>query len=138
MGRTEPGGYSTGWTPPSYTVDETGKVVGGYRPEGPNNWGRWGDDDQRGTQNLIGPAERVAAAGLVRTGKVFSLALPIDRDGALALVPRPAPMLLPAHDGLATRSSAAPTTRRPPASSGATTCCRCPPRAPPSGTPSAT
>ena len=21
MGRTEPGGYSTGWTPPSYTVD---------------------------------------------------------------------------------------------------------------------
>ncbi|HVH00894.1 MAG TPA: cyclase family protein [Miltoncostaeaceae bacterium] len=98
MGRTEPGGYSTRWTPPSYTVDESGKVVGGYRPEGPNNWGRWGDDDQRGTQNLIGPAERVAAAGLVRTGKVFSLALPIDRT-APSLSSRPAPMLLPLMTG---------------------------------------
>jgi hypothetical protein len=121
MGRGEPGGYSVGWTPPKYTVAETGKVVGGYQPAEPHNWGRWGDDDQRGTQNLIGPAERVAAAQLVRTGKAFSLALPIDRT-APSLSSRPAPMLLP-------------TSR---ASSGTTTCCRCRPRAPPSGTPSAT
>ena len=47
MGRGEPGGYSMGWTPPSYSVDETGKVVGGYTPEEPHNWGRWGDDDER-------------------------------------------------------------------------------------------
>ena len=34
-----------------------------------NNWGRWGDDDQRGVTNLITP-EKVAAAGrLVRTGR---------------------------------------------------------------------
>ncbi len=98
MGRTEPGGYTTGWTPPSYTVAESGKVVGGYAPGEPNNWGRWGDDDQRGTQNLIGPAERVAAAQLVRTGKVFSLALPIDRT-APSLSSRPAPMLLPLMSG---------------------------------------
>jgi kynurenine formamidase len=98
MGRGEPGGYSVGWTPPSYTVGEDGKVQGGYRPAEPHNWGRWGDDDQRGTQNLIGPAERVAAAALVRSGKVFSLALPIDRT-APSLSSRPAPMLLPLMSG---------------------------------------
>jgi hypothetical protein len=63
MGRNEPGGYGNQWTPPTYTVDGDGKVVGGYAPREPNNWGRWGPDDQRGTQNLIGPQERVAAAG---------------------------------------------------------------------------
>jgi len=30
-----------------------------------NNWGRWGDDDQRGVANLITP-EKVAAASLGR------------------------------------------------------------------------
>ena len=93
MGRLEPGLYGNEWKPPAYTVDEQGKVVGGYEPREPNNWGRWGEDDQRGTQNLIGPEERVAAAGLVKTGKVFSLALPID-DTAPRLSSRPAPLRL--------------------------------------------
>lgn len=45
------------------------------------NWGRWGRDDQRGTTNYI-TAEKVrAAAGLVRTGQVVSLALPFDQNG---------------------------------------------------------
>lgn len=65
------------WTPPSYEVDPNGKVVGGGGPREPNNWGRWGAEDQRGTTNLLTP-ERVAdAAQLVRTGKRFSLGLPI-------------------------------------------------------------
>ena len=48
----------------------TGKVVGGYEPREPNNWGRWGDDDQRGTQNLIGPeqARRRRPPGAQRQG----------------------------------------------------------------------
>ena len=58
MGRTKPGDYADEWNPPSYTVDERSKVVGGYEPREPNNWGRWGEDDQRGTQNLIGDEER--------------------------------------------------------------------------------
>ncbi len=37
------------------------------------NWGRWGEDDQRGTINLITPEKRVAAARLVRTGRTVSL-----------------------------------------------------------------
>lgn len=38
-----------------------------------NNWGRWGEDDQRGATNLIGPEERLAALKLVRRGEVLSL-----------------------------------------------------------------
>ena len=93
MGRTQPGDYASSWTAPEYTVDDRGKVVGGYTPREPNNWGRWGDDDQRGTQNLIGPEQRVAAARLVKTGKIFSLALPLRAD-APVWPPRPAPQRL--------------------------------------------
>jgi kynurenine formamidase len=46
-----------------------------------NNWGRWGPDDEIGTLNLITPdAVRSAAAG-VKTGRRFSLALPLSPDG---------------------------------------------------------
>ena len=37
------------------------------------NWGRWGDDDQRGAINLITPEKRAAAARLVRSGRAVSL-----------------------------------------------------------------
>jgi kynurenine formamidase len=45
------------------------------------NWGRWGDDDQLGTLNLITPTAVTAAADLVARGAVFSLALPFGPDG---------------------------------------------------------
>ena len=45
------------------------------------NWGRWGDDDERGTLNLIdGDAIRRGTAA-ARTGKTFSLAMPLDQQG---------------------------------------------------------
>jgi kynurenine formamidase len=37
------------------------------------NWGRWGDDDQRGAINLITNEKRVAAAKLVRSGRSVSI-----------------------------------------------------------------
>ena len=37
------------------------------------NWGRWGDDDQRGAINLITPEKRVRAAQLVRSGRSVSI-----------------------------------------------------------------
>jgi len=40
-----------------------------------SNWGRWGADDQIGTLNNVTHADVVAAAGLIRRGRVFSLAL---------------------------------------------------------------
>ena len=45
------------------------------------NWGRWGTDDQIGTLNHILPEDIVRAAGLIRTGKVFALGIPLDRNG---------------------------------------------------------
>lgn len=45
------------------------------------NWGRWGADDERGTLNHVRPQDVIAAAGLVRTGRVHSLALPFDQNG---------------------------------------------------------
>lgn len=45
------------------------------------NWGRWGDDDQVGSFNFITADHVVRAAGLVRRGVVFSLALPLDDEG---------------------------------------------------------
>ena len=50
-----------------------------------SNWGRWGDDDQLGTLNLLLPEHTVAAASLVRTGRrvscrTFRETEPISRD----------------------------------------------------------
>ncbi len=44
-----------------------------------SNWGRWGKDDQRGTLNLITPAKRKQAAGLLREGISVSLAHDFSR-----------------------------------------------------------
>lgn len=46
-----------------------------------NNWGRWGPEDERGTLNLITPERIVHAASLIRTGRRFTLAIPLDEDG---------------------------------------------------------
>ena len=47
-----------------------------------SNWGRWGADDQRGAINLITPEKRIAAAGLVRSGRSVSLARPFPKTPA--------------------------------------------------------
>ncbi len=41
--------------------------------DSPSNWGRWGDDDEVGALNYLGPEQVLAAVGLVRQGKVFTL-----------------------------------------------------------------
>ena len=46
-----------------------------------SNWGRWGDEDERGTLNLITSECLVAAGKLVRSGKLFALGIPFDEDG---------------------------------------------------------
>ncbi len=45
-----------------------------------SNWGRFGPDDQLGTVNHIDAAKRVAAAALVQTGEVHSLAVDFEAD----------------------------------------------------------
>lgn len=46
-----------------------------------SNWGRWGDDDERGAVNYIDGEKVRRAAGLVRRGAAFSLQLPLDDKG---------------------------------------------------------
>jgi kynurenine formamidase len=65
-----------GWQPPTYTVGEDGKVPGAV-PSEHNNWGRWGEEDQIGTLNLVTPERIKKAASLIRTGVRYSLGLPI-------------------------------------------------------------
>jgi kynurenine formamidase len=45
------------------------------------NWGRWGDDDEIGTLNLIDDAAVQRGVACVQTGKTFNLAIPLDDDG---------------------------------------------------------
>ncbi len=45
------------------------------------NWGKWGPDDEIGTLNYTSPEDIVAAAQLVKKGKVISLALNFDNNG---------------------------------------------------------
>lgn len=45
------------------------------------NWGRWGADDERGAANYITAERIVAAAALIKRGKTFSLAIPLDEKG---------------------------------------------------------
>ncbi|MFI7639402.1 cyclase family protein [Nonomuraea sp. NPDC049400] len=56
----------------------------------PNNWGRFGPDDQRGTLNLLTPATVLEALSSATTGEVLSLAMPIR--GATS---SPAPTTVP-------------------------------------------
>ena len=48
-----------------------------------SNWGRWGKDDERGALNFITDKKRAAAAKLVQSGEIVSLAQP------LATIPGP-------------------------------------------------
>ncbi|GLZ04450.1 cyclase [Actinomadura sp. NBRC 104412] len=56
----------------------------------PNNWGRWGAEDERGALNLLTPEAVLAAARCVKEGRVLSLSLPIR--GATS---SPAPTTVP-------------------------------------------
>jgi kynurenine formamidase len=46
-----------------------------------SNWGRWGDDDERGTVNLIDAAAVRRGAAAVVDGTAVPLSIPMDLDG---------------------------------------------------------
>jgi kynurenine formamidase len=70
-------------TPPPLTAAD----VDAYR-RSLSNWGRWGDDDQRGCLNHLRPEHTATAAALVRTGRTVSCARPLPTEPAL-YNPRP-------------------------------------------------
>lgn len=46
------------------------------------NWGRWGEDDERGAVNMIDDRKRVEAAALVRSGRTISLSRDFPKNPA--------------------------------------------------------
>lgn len=52
-----------------------------------SNWGRWGENDERGALNLIGPEQIRRATGLVQRGVAFSLGIDLEANGPLPLKP---------------------------------------------------
>jgi len=60
-------------------------VTAGPAPQ-VSNWGRWGDDDELGTLNLIDAAAVKRGAACVQTGKAFSLAIPLMNGVGVTLM----------------------------------------------------
>jgi kynurenine formamidase len=63
-----------------------------------SNWGRWGENDQRGTLNLVTPARRRQAAALVREGISVSLSQNLSTEQALDNT-RPMQLIMTAQAG---------------------------------------
>ncbi|MYG76928.1 MAG: cyclase family protein [Acidimicrobiaceae bacterium] len=64
-----------------------------------SNWGRWGDDDQRGTLNFTEPEHVARAAALIKAGRTISMALPYDDAGPQTGSGRFNPIHLMIRDG---------------------------------------
>ncbi len=60
------------------------------RPEG-STWGDYGEDDQLGRVNLLGPEQVLKGVREVRDGRTFCLSLPLDLPGGMVLNPRRRP-----------------------------------------------
>ena len=59
-----------------------------------SNWGRWGDDDQLGTMNLLTPEKTARAVALVREGTTVSCARPLLFEPALDVKVPPVHIML--------------------------------------------
>lgn len=49
-----------------------------------NNWGKWGDNDQIGQLNLMTPKSILSTLSLIKEGKLYNLAVPLEKDGPQA------------------------------------------------------
>lgn len=68
--------YDVNATRRAYSHEEFHEIVERHR-----TWGDWGSDDELGMSNNITAETICTAARLVRTGKSFSLAMPLNRFG---------------------------------------------------------
>jgi kynurenine formamidase len=63
-----------------------------------SNWGRWGADDERGALNILTPEIVAAAAASIKTGRTYSLGIPIQGHGVPLMDYRGVPMRLTLQD----------------------------------------
>jgi len=66
-------------------------IAAAIGPGRKRNWNRFGAEDEAGLANLLTPERTAAAARLIRTGRVFNLALPLQERGLPVLPGRPSP-----------------------------------------------
>ena len=67
-------------------MDDT--EIGDILDESPNNWGRWGDDDEIGALNFLTAAEVLRGAASVERGKTFTLGIPISSGAPEPVTPK--------------------------------------------------
>jgi kynurenine formamidase len=75
------GSFSPGQGGAQAAPKVTPEMVEGWMSE-LSNWGRWGEQDELGTLNLITPAKRKQAAALVKSGISVSLARDVEKEKA--------------------------------------------------------
>ena len=61
------------------TADKQPKPFTELLKNAPKNWGKWGPDDELGSINYLTPAEAVRAARSIKSGKAFTLGVPLGR-----------------------------------------------------------
>jgi kynurenine formamidase len=49
--------------------------------QAPKNWGRWGDEDEIGALNFLDASEALRGVAQVKSGKVFTLGVPVGSPG---------------------------------------------------------
>jgi kynurenine formamidase len=54
-------------------TETTSPALDDLLKDSPSNWGKWGAEDEVGSLNYLGPEQVLAAAQLIRDGKVFTL-----------------------------------------------------------------
>jgi kynurenine formamidase len=59
------------------TTDKPVPSLGELLADYPKNWGRWGPQDEVGALNYLGPENVLAALRVIRSGKVFTLQVPM-------------------------------------------------------------
>jgi hypothetical protein len=55
----------------------TGAEVADILRDAPKNWGRWGPEDEVGALNFLGPQQVLSAVASVKSGKQFTLQVPM-------------------------------------------------------------
>ena len=83
----------------SDSIPTQDEVLGYF--DGLSNWGRWGDDDQHGTLNLLSAEKTRTAAALVQTGEVVSCARTITFEYAPDMPRVPLHYMLESGEGWA-------------------------------------
>lgn len=62
-------------------TETTAPYVGDLLRQCPTNWGKWGAEDEVGALNYLTAEQVLAAVGLVTSGKVFTLQVPMGSPG---------------------------------------------------------